>query len=189
MTDSVPSPHSSIVSWIVTTMTIILTPFIFLSAVGLCATLILHISSIFRVPFEHYAKVFFLAAGVFVVWLPTVLVGMYLAKDFKQKDFWKGVLRGCPSWIKKVSSAIFGYAILNFIYMIARGGPDEDAVSTAIFISGHLLPFYSIALASLYSAVKVKDVDSPRRCLNGHPVSPSAKFCEECGATVQQNAN
>lgn len=177
------------VSWIVSIMKIVLTPFVFLSAVGLCVTLIVHIGSVFRVPFEHYDKVFYLGIGVFVVWLPTVLISTHLSKDFKQKDFWKSVMRGCPPWMKKISFAMFGYAILNFIYMLAMGDPDEDAFSTARFISGHLLPFYSVALASLYSAIRVKDVDSAMRCLNGHPLSPSANFCEECGAPVQQNAN
>ena len=170
-------------------MKIILIPFIFLSAVGLCVTLIIHISSIFRVPFEHYDKVFYLAIGVFVVWLPTVIVANYLSKDFKQKELWKAVLRGCPPWLKKIAYVLFGYALLNFVYMIALGTPDEDQFSTARFISGHLLPFYSMAIASFYSAIKVNEIDAARRCLNGHPVTASAKFCEECGAPVQHNTN
>src|SRR5437870_7027920 len=34
--------------------------------------------------------------GIFVVWLPTVLLLNTLTRDFKQKDLWKAALRGCP---------------------------------------------------------------------------------------------
>jgi hypothetical protein len=162
---------------------IVLAPFMYLAGVGLFATMVLHLSSIFKFPFEHYDKVFFLAGGVFVVWLPTVLVATKLTKDFKQKDFWKAAMRGCQPWLKKLTYVCFGYAAINFIYMIIVG-PDKDSVSTARFVSGHLLPFYSAALATLYSAIHVAEIDNARRCKNGHPVSPSAKYCEECGGPV-----
>src|SRR6266581_5144804 len=32
--------------------------------------------------------------GIFVVWLPTVLLLNTLTRDFKQKDLWKAALRG-----------------------------------------------------------------------------------------------
>jgi len=162
---------------------ILLTPFVFLAATGFLATIILHLMGIFKVPFEHYDKVFYLAGGVFAVWLPTVLLTGKLTKDFKQKDFWKAAMRGCPPWLKRTAYFSFGYAAFNFIFMIIVG-PDKDAVSKARFISGHLLPFYSVALATLYSAIVVSEIDNARRCKNGHPVSPSAKFCEECSSPV-----
>jgi hypothetical protein len=156
---------------------IILSPFLFLSATGLLISTVIHICALLKVQFEHYNKVFFLGIGVFIVWLPTILAANKLTKDFKQKDYWKAALRGCPSWMKTLFYATGGYALINFIYMIASGKPDRDAVSTARFISGHLLPFYLAAFAVLYSAIRVSELDSLRRCLNGHPVSPSAKFC------------
>ncbi len=157
-----------------------------LSAIGLFSTLVLHLASVFKLPFEHFDKVFYLAGGVFVVWLPTVLVVGKLTKEFKRKDFWKAAMRGCPPWIKKLAYVVFGYAVINFIYMMITG-PDENNISTARFVSGHLLPFYAVAFATLYSATKVDEMDSTRRCINGHPVSPGAKYCEECGAAVQSD--
>ncbi|WDP91655.1 MAG: zinc ribbon domain-containing protein [Desulfobacter sp.] len=167
---------------------IILTPFVVLSATGLLTTIIIHLSTILKISFEHYDKVFFLAIGVFVVWFPTVLISTQLTKDFKRKDFWKAALRGCPKWLRRSINFLFIYAIFNFIYMI-NVGPDENEISTARFISGHLLPFYSAAVGTLYSAIKIKDNDNIRRCEQGHPVSPSAKFCEECGSPIQTKGN
>ncbi len=167
---------------------IFLSPFIVFAGLGLFSTLVLHISAIFRIPFEHYNKAFYLAIGVFVVWVPTVFVAKALTKDFKRKDFWKAAFRGCPLWLKIIAYICFGYAFFNFIYMIIAG-PDEDAISTARLISGHILPFYSVALATLYSATRVSEIDNARRCKNGHAVSPSAKYCEECGNPVLEVEN
>ncbi len=163
----------------------ILSPFVILSGIGLFLCILIHIAALLKVPFEHYNMVFFLGVGVFIVWLPTVLVATTLTKDFKQKDFWKAALRGCPNWLKYLVYIMFGYAAFNFIYMLIQGDPSENEMTTAQFISGHLLPFYSAALATLYSATQVKKIDTSQRCMNGHPVSPSAKFCEECCAPVK----
>jgi hypothetical protein len=143
-------------------------------------------AALLKVPFEHYNKVFILGVGVFIVWAPTVLVSIKLTKEFKQKDFWKAALRGCPVWLKYLVYIMSGYAAFNFIYMIISGNPSENETTTARFISGHLLVFYSAALATLYSATQVERIDTARRCINGHPVSASAKFCEECGAPVKK---
>ncbi len=166
---------------------VLISPFLILSGIGLFLCLVIHIAALLKVPFEHYNKIFILAAGVFIVWLPTILVAMRLTKDFKQKDYWKATLRGCPAWLKYLVYIMFGYAAFNFIYMIISGDPSENDTTAARFISGHLLVFYSAALATLYSAIQVDTLDSARRCMNGHPVSPSAKFCEECGAPVKNN--
>jgi hypothetical protein len=52
-------------------------------------------------------------------------------------------------------------------------------------MSAGLLIFYLIPLAVMYSAMHVGAFDNSRKCLNGHRVSLSAKFCEECGAPVE----
>jgi hypothetical protein len=46
------------------------------------------------------------------------------------------------------------------------------------------MAFYFTAMAILYSAIHDKEHDAARRCPNGHPVSPSAMYCEECGLKV-----
>jgi hypothetical protein len=135
--------------------------------------------------------------GIFVVWLPAVLVTNRLAKDFKQKDLWKAALRACPKWMKNLSYFFFGYAILNFIIFfisdVAAGGSKGTGGHTPSNIfrmfSGHWMAFYSMAMAILYSAIHVEEHDETRRCPNGHHVSPSAAFCEECGSKIIEQQN
>jgi hypothetical protein len=129
-----------------------------------------------------------LHVGIFVVWLPTVLVAQGLTRDFKQREFWTAALRGAPPWANTALKWLMGYAIANFLLFMFQGiegaaKPDE-AVQARGF-SGHWLIFYGAAAATLYSAAQLREHgDSPRTCLNGHAVSLSARFCDQCGAPV-----
>jgi hypothetical protein len=130
---------------------------------------------------------FWLHAGIFVVWFPAVMVSLRLTRDFKQKDYWKAALRGCPTWMKYMVYGFFGYAILNFAVFIAsapKGSSGPMTPSDVRGFSGHWMFFYSAAAATLYSGAHAHERDEGRRCLNGHMVSPLAKFCEECGQPV-----
>jgi hypothetical protein len=132
--------------------------------------------------------VWYLHIGIFVVWIPAILVSSRTTKDFKQKDFWKAALRGCPPWMKHLTYLFGGYAIINFLIFIylersGTGHGENDLIKLRGF-SGHWMAFYSAAMSTLYSATQIEKFDRQRRCRNGHPVSPLAKFCEECGASV-----
>jgi hypothetical protein len=167
-------------------MKVLLTPLMYAAACGLILSISEHVSALVDLPspLGEFSKYLFF--GLFVVWLPTVLVATRLSKDFKQRDFWKAVLRGCPKWMKWMVYFFFGYAILNFVLCAiidstAKGTPIDARIG-----SGHSMAFYSAAMAALYSAINIKERDKTRRCFNGHPVSPSASFCEQCGARVME---
>ena len=170
-------------------MTILLLPFLALAVVGLVLSLTAHVAALFGQQQPLGDAAWALHIGIFVVWLPAVLVSNRLVKDFKYKDMWKAALRGCPPWMRWLTSAFFVYAIVNFIIfaVLAPGGADSGANAPPIVFrgfSGHWMAFYSAAAAVLYSAIVVAKRDPARRCPNGHPVSPSAVFCEVCGARV-----
>jgi hypothetical protein len=173
-------------------MKIILVPFMLLAAVGLVLSLIVHVLALLGMPSPFGELSWLLHVGIFVVWLPTVIVSNTLVKDFKQKDFWKAALRACPQWMKSLTGLFLTYAIINFIlFMIFDiGGGDssgsENGTPPSVLrgFSGHWMAFYSAAMAVLYSAIHVKEHDDVRRCPNGHPVPPAAKFCEECGSEI-----
>jgi hypothetical protein len=158
-------------------------PFLVLAAVGFAAMLVIHVASLFGItaPFEH--SLTYLAPGMFVVFLPTILVMTQLTRDFKQKDIWRAALRGCPRWMYRTVWVIFGYAWVGFFALpfLYGGGMDAEA-NKARMLSGTLLVFYLIPLAVLYSWTQARQFDDSRRCLKGHHVSPLAKFCDECGA-------
>jgi len=157
------------------------------SAAGLVLSAASHIAAVLGTqgPLGNFA--FVLHIGIFVVWIPAVFAANRLVRNVPRKDFWKAALRGCPDWMKYMTYAFVGYAILNFAFFISsaptqgRGGPmsPEDVRG----FSGHWMAFYSAALAILYSAAQVWD-ERERHCPNGHEVQPLAKFCDQCGQPV-----
>jgi len=166
-------------------MAILIYPFLALAAVGFVAMLAIHVESLLGATylFDHFLRI--LVPGVFVVFLPTVLVMNRLTRDFKQRDIWRAALRGCPQWMRRTVWVIFGYAWVGFFALpFLYGGGMDSPANKARSMSATLLIFYLIPVAVLYSAAQVQRFDESRRCLNGHRVSPLAKFCEECGAPV-----
>lgn len=126
-----------------------------------------------------------LFAGLFVVWVPTVLVSMRLTRDYAQKDFWKAALRGCPRWASRATMGLVAYVFLNFgisLFLSPGRGRSASGTEGARMMSAGMLPFYGIAAATLYSAIHA--VDDRRRCPRGHVTSPEAEFCDKCGEPV-----
>lgn len=158
-------------------------PFLALAVAGFIAVAAIHVASLFGVtyPFDHFLR--FLFPGILVVFVPTIFVMNRLARDFKQKDVWRAALRGCPRWMRWTVWVVSGYTWLGFFVLpLLYGGGMETPANKARSMSGVLMIFYLIPAAVLYSATQVERLDAGRRCLNGHHLSPSAKFCEECGA-------
>jgi hypothetical protein len=161
-------------------------PFLLLAAIGFVAALVIHIATLFGPTHRFEQSLRFIVPGLFVVWLPTVLIMARLTRDFKQKDVWRAALRGCPEWMRRAQWALFGYAWIGFFALpfIYGGGMDLPA-NKARSMTAVLLMFYSIATTVLYSATRAERFDVTRRCLNGHRASALAKYCEECGAPVR----
>jgi hypothetical protein len=128
--------------------------------------------------------------GVFIVWLPTVLVSTHLTREFKQKDLWKAALRGAPRWMRRTQKALIALAGLNFVLFFLQHPPGRSesgpGPEDARVFSAFWMVFYGTAFAILYSALHVNEGDDGRQCRNGHRVSPIASFCEECGAPVAE---
>jgi hypothetical protein len=137
---------------------------------------LLGLSGIHPLPARQMPTLF---AGVFVVWLPTVLLMNRLTKDFKQKDLWKAALRGCPAWMKTTLWVVVGSVfVIFFLPVLSKRSPGDAPQIFVLFP----ITFYAISFCVMYSLINVEKRDSVLRCLNGHAISPSAKFCEECGA-------
>src|SRR5262245_49859664 len=100
----------------------LLTPFLVLSVIGLVLSIIAHGASLLGLPQPLGEAAFALHIGILVVWVPAVLV-VNLANDFKQQDFWRTALRGCPRWMRWTMWAFFAYAIVNFLLFMASAPP------------------------------------------------------------------
>jgi len=162
-------------------------PFILLAAVGLALSVLVHVSALLGWPDPFESYVWGLHAGVFVVWPPAILVTQRYTRDFKQAEFWKAALRGCPRWMRTMMYACLGYAIVNFgwfMFSDFSGGAPRATDNDVRAFSGHWMAFYSAALAVMYSASRIDPYDATRKCLQGHTVSPLSNFCEQCGSPV-----
>jgi hypothetical protein len=151
-----------------------------LSAIGLLASFVLHITSFYAGPEFGKHEIPIVFPGIFIVWLPTIFLATKLTCDFKQRDFWKAALRGCPAWMYKSLWILWGYVFFAaFVLPFLRGSnPGASPSGFLIFPAA----FYSVSFGVTYSILHVDRFDEGRHCLNGHRISPLAKFCEECGA-------
>jgi hypothetical protein len=162
-----------------------------LAAAGFCASLLVHLLALLGLPSPFGSATWMLHLGVFVVWLPTVLVAQRLAKGAKQADLWKAVLRGCPAWMRTGVYVLGGYAAVTFVQFIAQttayARNEVPEIVEYRGFSGHWMIFYYVAAAALYSATRPGNLGQPK-CSRGHEVSPFANYCDQCGAAVAPSA-
>lgn len=157
-----------------------------LSAVGLVLSLWVHLGAVLGRRVAPDAFFWILHMGIFVVWIPAVLVARKRVGNRSGKDYWKLALQGAPEWMRYMVYGFFGYALVNFALFIyqapTEGGGGAPSPIVWRGFSGHWMVFYSAAFATLYAAAKTSE--SVRRCLNGHPMPATTNFCSRCGQSV-----
>lgn len=160
--------------------------FMGLSAIGLIASLWVHLGAVMGRRVAPEAFFWILHMGIFVVWIPAVLVAKQRVGSLQRKDFWKQVLKDSPEWMRYMVYFFLAYAFVNFmLFMLkAPAGNTDPSLPSVVWrgFSGHWMAFYSAALAILYSATRG---DEPvLRCTKGHAVSEDCNFCPRCGRPV-----
>jgi hypothetical protein len=166
--------------------------FIPLAAVGFGLSVVVHLMALFGRPSPLGGMWWVLHVGMFVVFIPALLVQQRLTKGFKPKERWDAALRGCPAWVPRALQALAVYALVNFIRFAwaVQGKPQaggEPPPEVMWGFSGHWMLFYAAAWAMLYSAARTEEVDASSRCLNGHRLPPSPRYCDRCGSPVAEN--
>jgi hypothetical protein len=158
-----------------------------IAAVGLVLSVAAHCMSLAGIEIPGGGLVWTLHVGIFVVWIPVVLVSLRTSRQSNRKDFWKTALAGCPIWMRRSFYGLFAYAIVNFaIFMVTAANQPKHQMGPAPAsvirgFSGHWMAFYGAAFVLLYSRFKAPALFRERKCPNGHLVSPSARFCPDCG--------
>lgn len=169
-------------------MKAILYPIMILAACGLALSVMAHGMAMAGLPMPGGKLVWALHAGVFVVWISTLLISLGKMRHVSRKDFWKVALAGCPAWMRGAVYLLFAYAIFNFAVFMAKTErqPNQkhsgDAPASVVSaFSGHWMLFYGAAFAILYSRIRAPRLYRERRCPQGHLVSPIDRFCSKCG--------
>lgn len=165
-----------------------LIPFLGLSIFGLIASIVVHLLAIINAPIPFEKNTWLLHMGIFIVWLPTIIMGNQTTGNFPRKDFWESSLRGAPRWVKPIITIFGAYTLINFlIFIILTFNIDPKNVPESVKLrgfSGHWMLFYSAASAILYSEIRLTSSTKKNTCPNGHKVSPTASFCETCGIST-----
>lgn len=130
-----------------------------------------------------------LLAGVFVVFIPTVLS----VRKFKRLEGdWFGLKAlkyigtGAPDWMRWAVIALFGYMFVNF-FTAAASAPHTGAAPDEVFVisgSGHAMLFYGVCVWINYAALRREELGIKWACQRGHAMGPEDKFCAECGAPM-----
>ncbi|QBB71518.1 hypothetical protein ELE36_14780 [Pseudolysobacter antarcticus] len=167
----------------------LLIPFMALAAIGFLMSLTVHILALAGTLPPGGEAVFGLHIGIFVVWLPAVLVSIRLNRGQRTRSSWKQMLAGCPNWMRYAVMGLFAYAFLNFF--IAFSGQEHSrghgsGISTAELrgFSGHWMLFYGMAFCILFSALRKPWLLSIAKCPAGHEVAHSDTFCPTCGKAI-----
>jgi hypothetical protein len=157
-----------------------------LSCLGLFASIYVHVGALMGHQDVPEAFFWILHVGIFVVFIPAILMATQLLGNTRRPDFWKLILKDSPEWMRYLVFGFFGYALVNFalfIFNSPSGGSGTNPPPTVWRgFSGHWMAFYSASFAMLYSEANWNSKEF--RCINGHVVQPGANFCEQCGSPV-----
>ena len=127
--------------------------------------------------------------GIFVVFLPAILLGRMRGQSSRWASMTKGG-SGIPSWAKTFGAIVFGYAMVNFIVFFVQmpGGKQHGAPSALMWrgFSGHWMVFYLFAFGVLYSVINAPSEKA--KCVNGHEMRIDSMVCPVCGAGREQTA-
>jgi len=163
-----------------------------LAACGLMLSIVAHGMALLGLVIPGGRLVWVLHFGIFVVWIPTGLTMMWSTRYTSYNRVWKQALGGCPVWMRSGVYLLFGYAMFNFILFMATmpgNKPTGDAPPSIVRgFSGHWMVFYGAAFAILYSAVYAPGLRRERKCPQGHTVSPTARYCSDCGHMFPDDA-
>lgn len=136
-----------------------------LSVVGLLLSFLVHVLGLMgkRPPFGYFP--FILQLGAFVSGIAAAFA-LFLLYASRGESFWREAFRTCPKWLKWLTCALAGYAVLNFIVFVnllgSIGGKRPEEITSLVFrgFSGEWMAFYSAAFLVFYSAKKrLKQMD------------------------------
>ncbi|QXZ10380.1 hypothetical protein KUF54_03795 [Comamonas sp. Y33R10-2] len=175
-------------------MRLLLLPLLLLSSLGLLCSMTLHFASLTG----HVAQLQSLLTedmqfqvmtsitnGIFVVWLPAVLISHRINKGNRLKFSWKQVLAGCPQWMSYAAYGLFAYAFINFFLSISTR--EMDSQQGLRTFSGHWMMFYGMAFCIFFSSWRLPSLLRTRQCLAGHDMAQADQFCSLCGLPAAQS--
>jgi hypothetical protein len=113
-----------------------------------------------------------------VTWFASLKQIGRLTKDVRPKEFWRVVLRGCPSWMRIGLLLVLGSVVAAFMWVsLASVRSGDSSYRFPLFALFFFAPSFCVA----YSAINLDRDETTRCCINGHSILPQRNFCDECG--------
>ncbi|HEY4968851.1 MAG TPA: hypothetical protein VII35_03035 [Steroidobacteraceae bacterium] len=114
-------------------------------------------------PLPQPMFVFALHAGIFIVFVPAVLISRQRAQGGARTNL-NDIARGSPLWIGALLLLLFAYAVVNFVLVFSLdNAPRGTALTGNEFLktlrgfSGHWMLFYFASFAMLRAALHPSD--------------------------------
>jgi len=165
-------------------------PFMILAACGFVVSAGVHVASLIGLPTPEGAVFFLLHGGVFIVFVPAMVVWMtVMLRTLPRLNALKVATLGLPKWMRWTVVALFAYAYLNMTTLFDASShgttpsPLAHRTIARIFSGGWML-FYATAFSILYSVSRRPDLLRARRCSNMHRVTAADEFCPRCGEAL-----
>ncbi len=163
-------------------------PLLAVAGLGLVLSVLVHVCALGGLPSLLGKATWALHLGIFVVWIPTIRVIIPLWHGVTRREAMPFLLRGFPPWMRIMVIGLLAYAVLNFALFVSDAlGDREGELVVLRGFSGHWMVFYGLACAVLYSYRNTDPASAPC-CLNGHPMSARANFCERCGKPARHRS-
>ena len=130
--------------------------FMALAGIGFLASLWVHLIALTGHTPKPESLLWIMHLGVFVVFIPAILVTIRRVGSSGRKNYWKLALSGTPDWMRYLVYAATGYAVLNFVFIsgsLPSSGSKGMTAETWRLFSGHWIAFYCASFALLYAAL------------------------------------
>jgi hypothetical protein len=129
---------------------------------GFCLSLLVHISALLGLDASaSFPFVWLLHAGIFLVFIPFVLASR---KAFGRQPRLAELRAGFPVWIAVFGSAVFAYAVINFLVFLAFTEGGSPLIRDGKFVLQSHGQLIREITASEYSAFKANEI----RGFSGH---------------------
>ena len=140
-------------------MNVIAYPFLLLAGLGLLLSLTAHVLALFGKTIPGGGLVWTLHIGIFLVWIPAIILSRRMLRDVRREHHMETVLAACPRWLRLAIKIIFVYGILNFFLFMAStmGHPKPTGTAPPAVIrgfSGHWMIFYGAAFVTFYATIR-----------------------------------
>jgi hypothetical protein len=147
------------------------------------ASAALQIRALLGYPMPADSWFFAMHAGIFVVFIPAVMVTTKRVGNAQRKDLWKVALRGTPDWMRYLLYALLAYTFVTFFsgWLAGFSGArhaEPNSTPWSMF-AGNWMVFYYASFCLLYAAIRAEN--SALKCMQGHNLPPGAQFCPHCG--------